>query len=121
MKDKRLLRFELSKSNLEAYGYSEETIAKSMDLRKEVMKLHSKALQSHRESQIVEALKIHGFEFESKQDLEHFAKTRCMLNSFPKFRVLSVDGKAVCQWVDEVNLSAVDGKFTAEIGHFEIL
>lgn len=76
-------------------------------------------LNKFREDKILMILKEKGFEFNSRAELLHFAKTRCELVSFSYngHKILRVDGKNVCEFWEtskfnwEINNCKADTKF----------
>ena len=70
-----------------------------------------------REDQILKHLKDHGYEFENRADLEHFAKTRCTLERYPnQLNVLRADGKHICEWWDTSRFENDGERFTCVVG-----
>ncbi|MEP4136697.1 MAG: hypothetical protein ABJL71_18860 [Cyclobacteriaceae bacterium] len=70
-----------------------------------------------REDQILKHLKDHGYEFETRADLGHFAKTRCTLEKYPHhLNVLRADGKYICEWWDTSRFENDGERFTCIIG-----
>lgn len=61
------------------------------------------AIKQH-EDRILNILAEHGYTFENRMELVHFAKTRCEVLNFTerKVKVLRVDGKPICEWYDTV-------------------
>lgn len=91
-------------------------------ITEELTKKHIREVVKKREDQILQKLSEHGYTFKNKLDLEHFAKTRCVLEKYDnKYRVLRVDGKIVCEWWETSRFdqkTEKDGtyKFTCIIG-----
>ncbi len=70
------------------------------------------------EQQIINKLEDNGYKFETRQELEEFAKTRCNLEHHPnKLRRLTVDGLIICEWWDTLEITEKDGKYTSIKGN----
>ena len=80
------------------------------DLLADVMGRLLQDLANKREEQIIEALKIHGYIFETKDELYEFAKTRCEMIQFTynQRKILKADGIQVCEWDDTPTFN-IDG------------
>lgn len=70
------------------------------------------------DEKIIERLAANGYKFETRQELEEFAKTRCTLEEHPnKLRRLTVDGLVICEWWDTLEVTKKYGKYTAIKGN----
>lgn len=78
----------------------------------------SSNIASAREGQLIQRLKECGFEFETRQELEHFAKTRCQLEVYSnKLNILRVDENIIAEWWDTVEIKQEGEKWTAIAGN----
>ncbi len=78
-------------------------------LEVEITQRADREIAFKREEQIKEALKSHGYEFKSEQELHNFAKTRCTIEKYPnKLHVLKVDNTYICEWWDTISISTHD-------------
>ena len=75
-------------------------------------------IHREREAQIIKALKDRGYDFQDRNELEFFAKTRCQVISFMNSsrKILAVDGKPICEWWDTFRLERDENKFTYIVG-----
>ena len=57
-------------------------------------------INRQRELQILEMLKVNGFEFQNDVELKTFAQERCEICSFvdSNRKILNVDGHYMCEW-----------------------
>lgn len=78
----------------------------------------SSKITSALEGQLIERLKECGFEFETRRELEEFAKTRCEREIHAnKLNRLKVDGKVIAEWWDTVEIKQDGEKWTAIAGN----
>ncbi|MEO9474157.1 MAG: hypothetical protein ABJG41_01440 [Cyclobacteriaceae bacterium] len=100
---------------------SELENAPSYDHLHSVMNRCIQETVKQREDQILKHLKENGFEFENRQELEQFSKTRCTLEKHDnQLNVLKVDGIQICTWWDTSRFETDGDKFTAIIGEAPI-
>ena len=70
------------------------------------------------DKKITDALEANGYKFETRQELEEFARTKCNLEHHTnKLRRLTVDGLVICEWWDTLEVTEKDGKYTAIKGN----
>jgi hypothetical protein len=78
----------------------------------------SSRIASEREGQLIARLKECGFEFETRQELKHFAKTRCQIEvHLNKLNTLRVDEKIIAEWWDTVEIKQKSEKWTVIAGN----
>ena len=84
------------------------------DLTKQVM---SQLIEA-RENQIIEKLKELGYSFDTRKELEQFAKTRCKLFVVEgsNIKTLLVDGVPLIEWNDKISLNREGDTFNATLG-----
>lgn len=71
----------------------------------------SKIMQT-KEKQIIDILKKNGFEFESKDQLKYFVKTRCEIQIRGNLNKLYVDNKMICKWRNIIEIKYEGNKVT---------
>jgi hypothetical protein len=80
-------------------------------------------MQAH-EDRIIKALEDKGYKFDSREELEHFAKTECHViipvrsqwEAESKIRHLYVGSELICTWSEEINVKEDGGRFTVIMG-----
>lgn len=87
------------------------------DMIQNVMSRHLQEIAQKREDQILQKLSEHGYTFKHKSELEHFAKTRCVLEKYDnQLRILRVDGKIICEWWETSRFEQKENVMTVIVG-----
>ena len=88
------------------------------DILHDVMNSCVSQIVRERDIQIIDHLKKCGFEFETRQELESFAKTRCKIEMYDnKLNRLLVDNKPILEWWNIVETKREDNIVTAIAGN----
>jgi hypothetical protein len=94
----------------------EELHAPSYDILHGVINSCIQNCMRARDEQIKEELKKNGFEFDTQEELERFAKARCVIKTQGKLNVLCVDDNPICEWWDTVKSEQKGDQFTITLG-----
>jgi len=90
--------------------------AKMFDLGNEIVSKLNRDLIKKIETQILNALKKNGFDFERGENLNHFMETRCERQIIGNLNRLLVDGIVLCEWDDNINIKVEGNTVIATYG-----